>query len=372
MIIGVPKEIKNQESRVGMTPGGAAEYIRRGHRVLVQAGAGTESGFPDEEYMAAGCETCKNAAEIYEKAEMILKVKEPLPAEYELLREKQLLFAFLHLAPARDLTEALLKRGVRGIAFETVQKNDGSLPLLTPMSEIAGRMAVQEGARFLQKNFGGKGILMAGAAGVPPAEVLIIGGGVVGTNAAKMALGLGARVTIADIDLARLAYLDDIFGGRVTTLASNTRNLETAIKKADLLIGAVLLPGKASPKLVSESMVKQMQPGSVIVDVAIDQGGSIETIHRSSYHEDPVYLKHGILHYAVANMPGAVPRTSTLALEAATLPYGLILAELGAEKAVKENPALRKGLNTFDGKLTCKAVAESLDLPFTDPGDLIR
>lgn len=372
MIIGVPKEIKNNENRVGMTPGGAKAYRKNGHRVIVEAHAGEGSGFTDEEYKAAGCEIYTDVDKLFADADMIVKVKEPLPAEYGKFKEGQLLYTYLHLAPAPELTAAMLKVKIKGVAYETVQLDSGALPLLAPMSEVAGRMSVQIGANLLQKINGGLGILLGGVPGVAQADVVIIGGGNVGTNAAKMALGLGARVTIVDMNAARLGYLDDIFSGRVTTLASNEHNLEESAKKADLLIGAVLIPGKAAPKLITEEMVKKMKAGAVIVDVAIDQGGSIETIDRITTHDNPSYIKHGVVHYSVANMPGAVPRTSTMALEAATLPYGLMLADKGLEKAVLENKALMKGLNVYNGHITYKAVADSLGLEYVDPYTLIK
>jgi alanine dehydrogenase len=366
MIIGVPKEIKNNENRVGMTPGGAKAYIRKGHKVIIETHAGEGSGFHDEEYKAVGCEIYPDVKQLFADADMIIKVKEPLAPEYDLFKEGQILYTYLHLAPAPELTKALLKAKIKGVAFETVQLDNGALPLLTPMSEVAGRMSVQIGATLLQKLNGGLGILLGGVPGTAPAEVVIVGGGNVGTNAAKMAVGLGARVTILDMNAARMAYLDDVFGGRVTTLASNEHNLEESVKKADLLIGAVLIPGKAAPKLVSEDMVKQMKDGAVIVDVAIDQGGSIATIDRVTTHDNPSYIKHGVVHYSVANMPGAVPRTSTIALEAATLPYGLMLADKGLEKAVEENRALMKGLNVYLGNIVYQGVADSLGMPYVD------
>lgn len=372
MIIGVPREIKNNENRVGMTPGGAKAYLKKGHKVIVESHAGEGSGFLDEEYKAVGCEIYTDAAKIFADADMIIKVKEPLPSEYGLFKEDQILFTYLHLAPAPELTDALLKARVKGVAFETVQLDNGALPLLTPMSEVAGRMSVQIGATMLQKLNGGLGILLGGVTGVAPAEVVIVGGGNVGTNAAKMAVGLGARVTVLDMNAARLSYLDDIFGGRITTLASNEHNVEEAVRKADLLIGCVLIPGQATPKIVKEDMVKQMKKGAVIVDVAIDQGGSIETIDRVTTHDNPTYVKHGVVHYSVANMPGAVPRTSTIALEAATLPYGLMLADKGLEKAVSENKALMKGLNVYKGHITYKGVADSLGKPYVDYNDLVK
>lgn len=372
MIIGVPKEIKNNENRVGMTPGGAKSYISNGHKVIVETHAGEGSGFTDEEYKTAGCEIYTDREKLFADAAMIVKVKEPLAAEYDLFKEGQILFTYLHLAPAPELTKALLKARIKGVAFETVQLPNNELPLLTPMSEVAGRMSVQIGAYFLQKYNGGLGVLLGGVPGVAPAEVVIVGGGKVGTNAAKMAAGLGARVTVLDMSLSRLAYLDDIFGGRVTTLVSNQHNLEEVVKKADLLVGSVLIPGKAAPKVVSEDMVKMMKKGSVIVDVAIDQGGSIATIDRATTHDNPCYEKFGVIHYSVANMPGAVPRTSTIALEGSTLPYGLMIANKGLEKAVLENESLMKGLNVYEGKLTYKGVAESLGMEYVDPYTLIQ
>lgn len=372
MIIGVPKEIKNNENRVGMTPGGAKAYIRKGHKVLIETHAGEGSGFTDEEYKSVGCEIYTDVTKLFADAEMIVKVKEPLASEYGLFKEGQILYTYLHLAPAPELTEALLKAKVKGVAFETVQLPSGELPLLTPMSEVAGRMSIQVGATLLQKYNGGLGVLLGGVPGVAPAEVVIIGGGKVGTNAAKMAVGMGARVTILDMSLSRLAYLDDIFNGRVTTLVSNEYNLEDSAKKADLLVGCVLVPGSAAPKVVSEDMVKQMKKGSVIVDVAIDQGGSIATIDRVTTHDNPSYESHGVVHYSVANMPGAVPRTSTIALEGSTLPYGLQLADKGLEQAVLDNPALMKGLNVYEGFVTYKGVADSLELPYVDPYTLIK
>ena len=372
MIIGVPKEIKNNENRVGMTPGGAKTYIANGHKVLIETHAGEGSGFQDDEYKAAGCEIYQDAKKIFADADMIVKVKEPLEAEYGLFKEGQILFTYLHLAPAPDLTKALLKAKVKGVAFETVQLPNRELPLLTPMSEVAGRMSIQVGANLLQKYYGGLGVLLGGVPGVAPAEVVIVGGGKVGTNAAKMAAGMGARVTVLDMSLARLAYLDDIFGGRITTLVSNHHNLEDAIRKADLLVGSVLVPGKSAPKVVSEDMVKMMKKGSVIVDVAIDQGGSIATIDRVTTHDNPSYEKHGVVHYSVANMPGAVPRTSTIALQGSTLPYGLMLANKGLEKAVLEDESLMKGLNVYLGNITFQGVAESLGMEYVDPYSLIK
>ncbi|MBO8137579.1 MAG: alanine dehydrogenase [Desulfotomaculum sp.] len=365
MKIGVPKEIKDNENRVAITPAGVQTLVRHGHEVYIEKSAGVGSGINDEDYMAVGAKMLDTPAEVFETADMIVKVKEPQPQEYPLFKEGQILFTYLHLAPEPELTRALMEKKVVGIAYETVQLADGSLPLLTPMSEVAGRMSIQIGAQFLEKPKGGMGVLLGGVPGVPPAEVVIIGGGVVGTNAAKMAIGMGAQVTIVDISVERLRYLDDIFGGRIKTLKSNSFNIAEAVKYADLLIGAVLIPGAKCPHLVTEEMVKTMKKGSVIVDVAIDQGGSIETIDRVTTHSNPVFEKHGVMHYSVANIPGAVARTSTFALTNVTMPYALTLANKGFLKAVKEDPALAKGVNVIDGHCTYKAVAEAHNLPYT-------
>ncbi len=370
MKIGCPKEIKAQEGRVGLTPAGVDTLVRAGHSVYMETNAGVGSGFSDEEYLAVGAKILMTAREVYEIADMIVKVKEPLAPEYALLQEGQILFTYLHLAPDPEQTQALLKKKVTGIAYETVQLADHSLPLLAPMSEVAGRLSIQTGARLLESNCGGRGILLGGVTGVERANVVIVGGGNVGTNAAKMAVGLGANVTILDVNVKRLAYLDDIFGGRVQTLLSNSYNVANAVQQADLVVGCVLIPGAKAPKLVTEEMVKAMKPGSALIDVAIDQGGSIETIDRITTHADPYFIKHGVLHYSVANMPGAVPRTSTLALTGATLPYALKIANLGAEAACKTDPALMKGLNTYQGHVTFQAVAEAQGLPYTDPAAL--
>lgn len=372
MIVGVPKEIKNNENRVGITPGGVHSLVKHGHKVIVEKSAGVGSGFDDDEYASAGAEMYKSAAEVYNDSDIIVKVKEPLESEYELLKEGQTLFTYLHLAPNPSLTKALMKRKITAIAYETVQLSNGSLPLLAPMSEVAGRMSVQIGANLLLKYSGGTGILLGGVPGVPPAEVLIVGGGTVGTNAAKMALGLGARVTIMDINKSRLSYIDDIFSGRLTTLIYNDYNVAEMVKKADLLVGAVLVAGERAPKIVSEEMVKTMKKGSVIVDVAIDQGGSIETIDRVTTHDNPSYEKHGVIHYSVANMPGAVPRTSTYALTGVTLPYLLNIADKGAEKAMLDDKAIMLGLNTYKGYLTNKPVADSLKLEYVPAETLVK
>jgi len=370
VVIGVIKEIKNNEFRVGLTPVGAHVLAREGHTVSVEAGAGIGSGFSDAEYTAAGAVVEKDKKSIFDRAEIIVKVKEPLESEYEMFHEGQTLYTYLHLAPNPELAKALLDQKVTGIAFETVEKN-GGLPLLAPMSEVAGRMSIQIGANLLQKPNGGLGVLLGGVPGVPPAKVVIIGGGTVGTNAAKMAVGLGADVTILDVSLPRLRYLDDIFNGRLKTLVCNAYNVVQAVKDADLLIGAVLVPGKAAPQIVTAEMVKTMKKGSVIVDVAIDQGGCIETVDHATTHDNPTYEKFGVIHYSVANMPGAVPRTSTLALESATLPYLVNLAGKGVFRALLEDDGLMKGLNTAKGFMTCKNAADSLGLGYIDPKTLV-
>lgn len=364
MIIGVPKEIKAQENRIAMTPAGVKMFVDAGHSVYVERNAGIGSAFSNEEYIQQGAKILDTPQEIFAIADMIIKVKEPLPAEYELIRENQILFTYLHLAPDVPQTTALLKSKCIGIAYETVQLANGTLPLLTPMSEVAGRMSVQVGANLLQKINDGRGVLLGGVPGVEPGKVVIIGAGIVGLNAAKMAVGLGAQVNILDISPARLAEIDDIFNGRVVTLMSNSLNIEEVSKSADLLISAVLIPGASAPKLITEDIVKNMRQGSVIVDVAIDQGGCVATMDRITSHKEPYFLKHGIVHYSVANMPGAVPRTSTIALTNATMPYALQIANLGAEQAMKNNPALMKGLNTYKGKLTYKAVADAQGLAY--------
>ncbi len=358
MIIGVPKEIKNNENRVALTPGGVSQLISNGHRVLVETGAGLGSGFDNEAYESAGAEIITNPKQVWD-ANMVMKVKEPLPEEYVYFREGLVLFTYLHLAAEPELAQALKDKGVTAIAYETV--SDGrTLPLLTPMSEVAGRMAAQIGAQFLEKPKGGKGILLAGVPGVSRGKVTIIGGGVVGTNAAKMAVGLGADVTIIDLNADRLRQLDDIFGHQIKTLISNPVNIADAVAEADLLICAVLIPGAKAPTLVTEEMVKQMKPGSVIVDVAIDQGGIVETVDHMTTHDQPTYEKHGVVHYAVANMPGAVPRTSTIALTNVTVPYALQIANKGAAKALADSSALRAGLNIANGLVTYEAVAKDL------------
>ncbi|EGL82371.1 alanine dehydrogenase [Caldalkalibacillus thermarum TA2.A1] len=363
MIIGVPKEIKNNENRVALTPAGVMSFVNAGHKVLIQAGAGVGSGFSDEAYVQAGATIIEEAAEIWAKAEMVMKVKEPLPSEYEYFREGLVLFTYLHLAAEPSLAKALLEKGVTAVAYETVEVN-GTLPLLTPMSEVAGRMAVQIGAQFLEKPKGGKGILLGSVPGVKRGKVTIIGGGVVGTNAAKIAVGLGADVTIIDLNAERLRQLDDIFGTRINTLMSNAYNIAEAVQESDLVIGAVLIPGAKAPKLVTEEMIRSMEPGSVVVDVAVDQGGIFETVDRITTHDDPVFIKHDVVHYAVANMPGAVPRTSTIALTNVTVPYALQIANKGIHQAVVDNPALKKGVNVAGGAITYEAVARDLGYPY--------
>lgn len=371
MIIGVPKEIKNNENRVGITPAGVASFRHYGHEVWIEASAGLGSGFEDEDYSAVGAKIVPAAEDAW-SAEMVLKVKEPLAEEYGYFREGLILFTYLHLAAESELTRALTDKKVIAIAYETIQLNNGSLPLLTPMSEVAGRMSIQIGAQFLEKSKGGKGILLGGVPGVAPAEVVIIGGGVVGTQAAKMAVGLGASVTLLDVNPERLRQLDDQFQGRLRTLMSHGSNIAEAVKKADLLIGAVLIPGSRAPRLVTEAVVKTMKPGSVIVDVAIDQGGSIETIDRITTHSDPTYVKHGVVHYAVANMPGAVAQTSTVALTNVTVGYGLQIANKGYREAGLQHQDLAKGFNTIEGKVTYKAVAEAQGYPYVKIDEVLN
>ena len=363
MIIGVVKEIKNNENRVALTPAGVVSFVQAGHKVLVEKGAGIGSGFVDADYAQAGAELIELAADVWNQSEMIMKVKEPLESEYKYFRPGLVLFTYLHLAAEPALAQALKDSGVIAIAYETVSVNR-TLPLLTPMSEVAGRMSAQIGAQFLQKFNGGKGILLAGVPGVSRGKVTIIGGGIVGTNAAKMAIGLGADVTIIDLSADRLRYLDDVFGNQIKTLISNPFNIAEAVKEADLVIGAVLIPGAKAPKLVTEDMVKTMKPGSVIVDVAIDQGGSVETIDHVTTHDNPTFEKHGVVHYSVANMPGAVPRTSTMALTNATVPYALQIANKGVVKAISENPALKLGVNVANGEITYEAVAKDLNYEY--------
>jgi alanine dehydrogenase len=364
VVVGTVREIKDNEYRVGLVPGGVKTLADSGQKVLVETRAGDGSGISDEEYRQAGGEIVGSAAEVWKQAEILVKVKEPIEPEYGLMREGQILFTYLHLAPLPKLTRALLEGKVTGVAYETITGPDGSLPLLTPMSEVAGRMSIQVGARYLERVNGGRGVLLGGVPGVPPAEVIIIGGGVVGMNAAKMAAGLGARVTILDRSVTKMQYIDDVFGGHVATLMSNPIAIARAVARADLLIGAVLIPGAAAPKLVTRSMVGAMKKGSVIVDVAVDQGGCIETT-RPTTHSDPTYEVDGVVHYCVANMPGAVPRTSTFALTNVTFPYLLRIARKGLKQALQEDPSLVPGVNTYAGKLTCAPVAEAQGLPYT-------
>lgn len=363
MLIGVPKEIKNRENRVGVVPGGVAQLVAAGHKVMIQKGAGLGAGIPDEKFIAAGAEIVGTAEDIWGRAEMVMKVKEPVEPEYKLMRDGQILYTYLHLAAVPELAKELVNRKVSAIAYETIELANGSLPLLTPMSEVAGRMAVQVGAQCLQKHHGGKGLLLGGVPGVQRGRVTIIGGGVVGINSAKMAVGLGASVTIMDVNAARLAYLDDVFGNNVTTLMSNPENIATAVRESDLVVGAVLITGAKAPMLVSRKEIASMEPDSVVVDVAIDQGGCIETI-RPTTHDEPVYKAEGVLHYGVTNIPGDVPKTSTYALTNVTLRYALELATKGLARSLEQNEALRKGLNTHGGKVTHRAVADALNLPY--------
>jgi alanine dehydrogenase len=371
MRIGIPKEIKNNENRVAMTPAGVVTLLKFGHEVWIERGAGDGSGFTDDDYQSAGAKLVQSAKDAW-SMEMVMKVKEPLPSEYQYFREGLILFTYLHLAPEPELTKALIDQKVVGIAYETVQLPNRSLPLLTPMSEVAGRMAPQVGAQFLEKVNGGKGILLSGVPGVQRGSVTIIGGGVAGTNAAKMAIGLGAKVTIIDLNPDRLRQLDDIFGAEITTLMSNPYNITEAVKESDLVIGAVLIPGAKAPKLVTEEMIQAMKPGSVVVDIAIDQGGIFETTDRITTHDNPTYMKHGVVHYAVANMPGAVPRTSTFALTNVTVPYAIEIANKGYKKACLENEALLKGINTLRGYVTYQAVAEAQGIKFKDTRELLQ
>ena len=370
MIIGVPKEVKDHESRVGVTPAGAKALTEAGHKVLVEHHAGELSAFTDDEYQAAGAEIVGSAYDVWRLAETVVKVKEPVEKEYKHFREGLVLFTYLHLAPLHDLTQALLDSKVTGIAYETVRDRANTLPLLTPMSEVAGRMSVQVGATYLEKEHGGRGVLLGGVPGTTPGHVCVIGGGIVGTNAAKIALGMGARVTLVDLNLNRLREIDDIFGGRVHTLASNSYNIERAVTDADLVIGGVLIPGAAAPKIVTRAMVARMKKGAVIVDVAIDQGGCIETA-RPTTHTDPSFEVDGVVHYCVTNMPAAVPYTSTLALTNATFPYLLKLAKMGAEKALRDDKGFAEGLNTYAGQLTYEAVATAQQREYKPAAELL-
>ncbi|MEC1180384.1 alanine dehydrogenase [Metasolibacillus meyeri] len=371
MKIGVPKEIKNNENRVAMTPAGVVTLVQAGHEVMIETGAGLGSSFTDADYIEAGAAIVPTAADAW-KAEMVMKVKEPVASEYDYFYEGLILFTYLHLAPERALTAALLEKKVVGIAYETVQLPNRSLPLLTPMSEVAGKMATQIGAQYLEKTNGGKGILLGGVSGVQRGKVTVIGGGIAGTNAAKIAVGMGADVTVIDLSPERLRQVEDIFGRDVQTLISNPFNIAESVKDSDLVIGAVLIPGAKAPKLVSEEMIQSMQPGSVVVDIAIDQGGIFATSDRVTTHDEPTYEKHGIVHYAVANMPGAVPRTSTVALTNNTVPYALQIANKGYVRACNENPALKLGINTIDSKVVYEAVALDQDLAYTPVDEVLN
>lgn len=370
MIIGVPKEIKNNENRVALTPAGSQELTKNGHTVYVQSTAGVGSGYNDEDYTGAGAKILSSAKEIYDIAEMIMKVKEPIEPEYNLIKKDQLIFTYFHFASYEPLTKAMLEKGAICLAYETVEK-DGGLPLLVPMSEVAGRMSIQEGAKYLEKPLKGRGILLGGIPGVMPAKVLILGGGVVGTNAAKIAAGMGADVIIADVNLNRLRYLDDVMPKNVRTMASNEYVIRELVKTHDLIVGAVLIPGAKAPKLISRDMLKTMRPGTVLVDVAVDQGGCIETC-KPTTHEDPTFIIDDVVHYCVANMPGAVPYTSTLGLTNATLPYALKLANLGWKKACRDNGDLKLGLNVIQGKVVYKAVANAFNLPYTNVDEFLK
>jgi len=370
MKIGCTKEIKNNEFRVGITPDNARAYIAAGHEVYIEKGAGCGSGFSDEEYTAAGAVIIDDPAKVWEMSEMMVKVKEPLESEYPLFHEGLILYTYLHLAADKEQTDALLAGKVQGVAYETLQETDNSLPLLVPMSQIAGRLSIQEGAKYLEKKFGGRGILLAGVPGTPKANVVILGGGTVGANACRIAVGMGANVTIVDISLKRLEQLDNMFGSRIQTLVSNDANIERAVRDADLVIGSALIPGASTPKLFKAKYLSEMKEGSVFVDVAIDQGGCGETSHATT-HDDPVYIKEGVVHYCVGNMPGAVPRTSTIALTNATLKYGLQIAAEGLEAACRKSAVLRTAVNTYNGKLTNKNVAIALDYEYTDLEELI-
>ncbi len=371
MIIGVPKEIKIKEDRVALTPDGAKVLVNNGHRVYVEKSAGDGSGFSDQEYIDAGAEILKTPEEIYKTANIIVKVKEPLPQEYKLLEKDKIIFTYLHLAVEMSLTKELLNKKVTGIAYETIQTQNGELPLLLPMSEVAGKMSVQIAANLLENRNGGAGILLGGIAGVPAANVLIVGGGQVGLNAAKIAVGMGANVSITDIDTNKLRYIDNLFGTKIKTFVSNESTLKKLVAESDVLIGAVLIPGHKAPCLITEEMVKSMKKGSVIVDVSIDQGGIVETIDRITTHENPSFEKYGVLHYSVANIPGSVARTSTIALTNETLKYILLIANNGIIDAIKKDESLAKGVNTFKGKITNKGVAEALDLDYTELPSII-
>jgi alanine dehydrogenase len=366
MIVGVPREIKPQEARVGLVPSGAAVFVNHGHRVLIERRAGTMSGIPDGDYVRAGAEIVESAEAVWDEAEMIVKVKEPVPPETEWMRPGQILYTYLHLASNETLTRALLAREVSAVAYETIQLDDGTLPLLTPMSEVAGRLAVQKGAQCLEAAAGGQGILLGGVSGVRPAHVVILGAGVSGCNATYIACGMGAQVTVFDLDPAKLRYLHDIMGGRVTTVMSNQATLAEEALEADLIIGAVLIPGARAPRILTRAMVEAMKPGAAFVDIAIDQGGCSET-SRPTTHEAPTYLEEGVVHYCVSNMPGAVPKTSTYALTNVTLGYGLEIAQLGLHEALQASPALQKGLNTYGGEVTLQPVADAFGMDCAAP-----
>lgn len=370
MKIGVPKEVKNNENRVALTPAGASELIKFGNEVYIQTTAGEGSGFLDDAYIDAGANILSTAKEIFDISELIIKVKEPVEQEYKMIKEGQILYTYFHFASSEKLTKAMMESKAVCIAYETVELEDHSLPLLIPMSEVAGRMSIQEGAKYLEKTFGGYGVLLGGVAGVCPAKVLIIGGGIVGKEAAKIAAGMGADVTIVDIDLQRLRYLDDIMPDNVSTMMSNEYNIREMVQSHNLIIGAVLIPGAKAPKLITKDMLSLMQPGTVMIDVAVDQGGCFETTHPTT-HNDPVFTVEGVIHYSVANMPGAVPRTSTIALTNATLPYAIEIAKKGWEKACSENLSLQRGLNIVGGKIVYKRVAEAFGLSYTDVGSVL-
>ena len=370
MIVGVPKEVKVREYRVGMVPGGVKLLVDRGHQVWVEKGAGLGSGISDDQYKAAGAQVAKDIQDVYKRADMIVKVKEPIEVEYDLIRENQIIYTYLHLAADLRLTQKLLDRKCIAIGYETIQLGDGSLPLLKPMSEVAGRMSIQVGAATLEKEHGGKGVLLGGVPGVRRGRVTIIGAGVVGLNACKMAVGLGAEVSILDINLPTLNYLDDIFGNRIHTLFSDADNISKSVRRADLVVGGVLIPGAKAPMLVSAKLISEMEEGSVVVDVAVDQGGCIETVHPTT-HDNPTFVKHGVVHYGVTNMPGAVAHTSTFALTNATIGYASKLADLGAEEAARQEKPLALGINVYKGHLTCEPVASSLSLPYRPVSEMI-
>jgi alanine dehydrogenase len=363
MKIGCVKEIKHHEYRVGLTPSCVRSYVSRGHEVFIETGAGTAAGFEDEKYEIAGAKIVVNKKDIFDKCQMIVKVKEPLPQEYEMFHEGQILYTYLHLAASRELTETMMKRKIKGVAYETIETADGQLPCLKPMSEIAGRLSIQQGAKYLEKTYGGRGVLLGGVPGVKRGKVAIIGGGVVGTNACKIAAGVGAEVTILDVNPNRLAYLDDIFGSRITPLYSTDANIEMVLRESDLVIGAVLLPGAKAPQLIKKYHLSEMKPGSVIVDVAVDQGGCVETT-RPTTHDNPIYVVDNVVHYCVANMPGVVALTSTQALTSTTLPYGLQIAELGLEGACIKSTAIYKGVNIYNGECTYENVAKAFDMDY--------